>query len=172
MLAHCKSPTNPTLPCHFVSFFWQFSQGIMIWEVSVFPQNTIQWPLLEFSKPGVRLFPWAVQIKKISLCHSQMRYPALALCLLRKEVSNWWCKAWGYTRTLFSRNCQINSNKLLGGRVAEWLGCWTCNLVVLGVSPLPCHSLDLFSVTPSWTPQLHCVTARRQSGRVVRVLDL
>ena len=43
-----------------------------------------------------------------------------------------------------------------GGSVAEWLGRWTCNLVVLGSSLLPCLLLDLFSVVPSSTPRL-CV---------------
>ena len=35
--------------------------------------------------------------------------------------------------------------------MAEDLGCWTRNLVVLGSSALPCHSLDLFSVATSST---------------------
>ena len=35
--------------------------------------------------------------------------------------------------------------------MAEGLGCWTHNLVVLGSSNLPCHSLDLFLVTTSST---------------------
>ena len=34
--------------------------------------------------------------------------------------------------------------------MAEWLGRWTCNLVVPGSSPSPCYSLDLFLVSPSW----------------------
>ena len=42
-------------------------------------------------------------------------------------------------------------------RMAEWLGRWTCNLVVLDSSPPPYHSLDLFSVTPVSTTQLCCV---------------
>ena len=33
--------------------------------------------------------------------------------------------------------------------MAEWLGCWTCNLVVPGSSPPSCHVFDLFSVTSS-----------------------
>ena len=41
--------------------------------------------------------------------------------------------------------------------MAEWLGRWTCNLVVPGSSPPPCHSLDLFSVAPSSTPWLRFV---------------
>ena len=43
-----------------------------------------------------------------------------------------------------------------GGSVAEWLGHWTCNLVILGSSLPPCLLLDLFSVVPSSTPRL-CV---------------
>ena len=35
--------------------------------------------------------------------------------------------------------------------MAEGLGYWACNLVVLGSSTPPCHSLDLFSVTTSST---------------------
>ena len=35
--------------------------------------------------------------------------------------------------------------------MAEDLGYWTHNLVVLGSSTLPCHSLDLFLVTTSST---------------------
>ena len=35
--------------------------------------------------------------------------------------------------------------------MAEGLGCWTHNLVVLGSSTLPCHSQDLFSVATSST---------------------
>ena len=42
-------------------------------------------------------------------------------------------------------------------RMAEWLGRWTCNLVVLDSSPPPYHSLDLSSVTPISTTQLCCV---------------
>ena len=42
-------------------------------------------------------------------------------------------------------------------RMAEWLGRWTYNLVVLDSSPPPYHSLDLFSVTPVSTTQLCCV---------------
>ena len=40
--------------------------------------------------------------------------------------------------------------------MAKGLGCWTHNLVVLGSSTLPCHSLDLFSVATSST-QVSCV---------------
>ena len=42
-------------------------------------------------------------------------------------------------------------------RMAEWLGRWTYNLVVLDSSPPPYHSLDLSSVTPISTTQLCCV---------------
>ena len=35
--------------------------------------------------------------------------------------------------------------------MAKGLGCRTHNLVVLGSSTLPCHSLDLFSVATSST---------------------
>ena len=42
-------------------------------------------------------------------------------------------------------------------RMAEWLGRWTCILVVLDSSPPPYHSLDLFSVTPISATQLCCV---------------
>ena len=41
--------------------------------------------------------------------------------------------------------------------MAEWLGRWTYNLVVLDSSPPPYHSLDLSSVTPISTTQLCCV---------------
>ena len=44
--------------------------------------------------------------------------------------------------------------------MAEWLGRWTCNLVVPGSSPPPCNSLDLFSVAPSSTPWLRFVNSQ------------
>ena len=49
---------------------------------------------------------------------------------------------------------------IIGGGVAEWLGRWTCNLVVPGSSPSPCHSLDLFSVAPISTSWLRCVNSQ------------
>ena len=30
--------------------------------------------------------------------------------------------------------------------MAEWLGRWTCNLVLPGLRPSPCYSLELFLV--------------------------
>ena len=142
MLAHCKLPTNPTLLSAFSAIFprhYDMRGKCLSLECNTMTLTQVQQTrrkAISMSSPDK---------KKISLCHSQMRYPAPVLYLLRKEVYNWWCKAWGYTRTFFSRNCQINSNKLLGGRVAEWLGCWTCNLVVLGVSPPP--QVELLSCT-------------------------
>ena len=43
--------------------------------------------------------------------------------------------------------------------MAVWIGCWTCNLVVPGSSPLSFHSLDLFLVASSLTPPLYCVNS-------------
>ena len=46
-----------------------------------------------------------------------------------------------------------------------WLGHWTCNLVVLGSSPPPCYSLDLFVVPPP--PQVHllsCALCKQPTG--------
>ena len=43
--------------------------------------------------------------------------------------------------------------------VAEWLGRWTCNLVVLGSSPPPSYSPDLFSVFPCLTPRMRCLNS-------------
>ena len=44
--------------------------------------------------------------------------------------------------------------------MAEWLGCWTCNLLVPGLSPPPCYPLDFFLVALSSTPWLHCVSSQ------------
>ena len=44
--------------------------------------------------------------------------------------------------------------------MADWLGRWTYNLVVLGSSPPLCHSLDLFSVALSSTPWLRFVNSQ------------
>ena len=44
--------------------------------------------------------------------------------------------------------------------MAEWLGRWTCNLVVLGSSPSPCYSLDLFSVALNSTRWLRFVNSQ------------
>ena len=43
--------------------------------------------------------------------------------------------------------------------VAEWLGRWTCNLVVLGSSPPPSYSPDLFSVSPCSAPRMRCLNS-------------
>lgn len=44
--------------------------------------------------------------------------------------------------------------------MGEWLGHWTCNLMVPGSSPPPCYSLDLFAVSLSSTHQLGCVISQ------------
>ena len=44
--------------------------------------------------------------------------------------------------------------------MADWLGRWTCNLVVPGSSPRPCYSPDLFLVAPSSTPWLHFINSQ------------
>ena len=44
--------------------------------------------------------------------------------------------------------------------MAEWLGCWTCNLGIPGSSPPPCSSQDLFLVNSSSIPLLRCVKSQ------------
>ena len=44
--------------------------------------------------------------------------------------------------------------------LAEWFGHRTCNLVVPGSSPPPCHPLNLFLVALSSTSWLHCVNSK------------
>ena len=56
--------------------------------------------------------------------------------------------------TSYPQEVLTKVTKSSGGSLAEWLGCWTCNLVVLSSSPPPCHSLELFLVAPSSTPWL------------------
>ena len=147
MLAHCKLPTHPPhppLPFHLFLRVFARLHDIRVQCLSL-EYNTMTLSRVQQTRSKA-LSMSCPDKKNSSFWHLQMRHRALVLCLLRKEVFNWWCKAWRYTRTFFSRNCQVNSNKLPGGRVAEWLGCWTCNLVVLGVSPLPQVELLSYAV--------------------------
>ena len=45
------------------------------------------------------------------------------------------------------------TGKFSGGRVAEWLECWTCNSKAQSSKSCPDRYLDLFSVVPSSNPQ-------------------
>ena len=62
--------------------------------------------------------------------------------------------------TSYPQEVLTKVTKSSGGSLAEWLGCWTCNLVVLSSSPPPCHSLELFLVAPSSTPWLCSVNSQ------------
>ena len=62
--------------------------------------------------------------------------------------------------TSYPQEVLTKVTKSSGGSLAEWLGCWTCNLVVLSSSPPPCHSLELFLVAPSSTPWLCTVNSQ------------
>ena len=50
--------------------------------------------------------------------------------------------------------------KVTRGGVAEWLRWWSCNLVVSGSSPPPCHSLDFSPVAPSSISRLRWVNSQ------------
>ena len=43
----------------------------------------------------------------------------------------------------------VSGPTVTGGSLAEWLGCWTCNIGALGSSPPPEYSLDFFLVALS-----------------------
>ena len=62
--------------------------------------------------------------------------------------------------TSYPQEVLTKVTKSSGGSLAEWLGCWTCNLVVLSSSPPPCHSLELFLVAPSSTLWLCSVNSQ------------
>ena len=91
-------------------------------------------------------------------CHMHCCLPPLVTCLSKINIL--------LTKPTFSSLCQLGESSskfighFIGGGVAEWLGCWTCNLVVPGSSPPLCNSLDLFSVAPNSTPWLRFVNSQ------------
>ena len=54
----------------------------------------------------------------------------------------------------------IESASITRSGVAEWLQWWSCNLVVSGSSPPPCHSLDFSPVAPSSISRLRQVNSQ------------
>ena len=54
----------------------------------------------------------------------------------------------------------IESASITRSGVAEWLQWWSCNLVVSGSSPPPCHSLDFSPVAPSSISRLRWVNSQ------------